>query len=111
LNLVDTVGMTVSRADGVVSDVAMGTPADKAGISPGMKIVAVNKRAWSADSVDDALRAHAPIELLVDNNGLMKTLTVDYREGLRYPHLVRNNSVPDVLGDIVKPKTGSAPPQ
>lgn len=111
MSLVDTLGITVSRNDGVVGDVAMGTPADKAGVSPGMKILAVNSRAWSADNVNDELRAHAPVELLVDNNGQIKTVTVDYRDGLRFPHLVRNNSVPDLLDEIVKPKTGSAPAQ
>jgi len=29
---------------------------------------------------------------------------VDYRDGLRSPHLVRNSAAPDLLGDIIKAK-------
>ncbi len=110
MNLTDTLGMSVSRNDGMVGDVATGMPADKAGISPGMKVLAVNSRAWSGDNMNDALRTHRPIQFLVDNNGVVKTVTVDYRDGLRSPHLVRNSAVPDLLDEIIKGKT-AAPAQ
>jgi predicted metalloprotease with PDZ domain len=104
LNYTDTLGMSVSRADGNIGDVIPGMPAAQAGISPGMRLVGVNMRAWTPDLLLDLLRAHQPFELLVNNDGVFKTIRVDYRDGLRSPHLVRNNAIPDLLTEIIKPK-------
>jgi predicted metalloprotease with PDZ domain len=104
VNLTDSLGISVSRADGVIGDVVAGMTAAQAGLSPGMKIVAVNGRAWSLDNLLDALRAHQPIQLLIQNSDEIKAVKVDYRDGLRSPHLVRNGSTADLLTDIIKPR-------
>ena len=81
-------------------------PAAKAGIGPGMKIVAVNGRRFTDDVFHDALKAtetsSAGIELLVENTDYFKTFKIGYRGGEKYPHLVRDESKPDVLSDIIK---------
>ncbi len=82
-------------------------PAYQAGISPGMKIVAVNGRAFTKDVFHDALKAtvkaSGPLQLLVLNDEYYKTVSLDYHGGERYPHLVRDESKPDLLSEIEKP--------
>jgi predicted metalloprotease with PDZ domain len=94
--------------DGGVTDTVEGMPAAKAGIGPGMKIVAVNGRRFSAEVLRDALKAAknnaASIAFLVENNDYYKTYIIDYHGGEKYPHLVRDESRPDLLTDILKAK-------
>jgi predicted metalloprotease with PDZ domain len=102
-----SLGFVVKR-DGEFKDVLYGSPAYSAGIGPGMKLVAVNGRAWSKEVVRDALReskdSKQPIELLVENAKFFKTYSIAYHDGIRNPHLERAEG-PDVLGDILQPLT------
>jgi hypothetical protein len=74
-----------------------------------MKIIAVNGRKWSKDVVRAALRASVhgqqPLSLLAENGEYYSTYQVNYHEGERYPHLVREEGQPDLLGEIVKPQS------
>jgi predicted metalloprotease with PDZ domain len=101
-----TVGFSASE-DGVVGDVIHGGPAYNAGIGPGMKIVAVNGAQFSPDAMRDAIaaakNATAPIQLIVANGAQFLTYSVDYHGGLRYPHIERDESRPDYLGEITHP--------
>ena len=94
--------------DGTISDVTEGLPAAKAGIGPGMKLVAVNGRRFSPEILRDAVKAtkngHAPLDLLVENTDYYKTYKIDYHGGEKYPHLVRDDSKPDLLSEILKAK-------
>ncbi|SRR6266496_2026019 len=94
--------------DGTVIDAAEGTPAAITGIGPGMKIVAVNGRKMSKYVFHDALQATknnaGPLELIVENTDYLKVYKLDYHEGEKYPHLIRDNSRPDVLSEIIKAK-------
>jgi predicted metalloprotease with PDZ domain len=98
----------VVRKGGEFSDVLYGSPAYLAGIGPGMKLVAINGRAWSKEVLRDTLRASKeskqPIELLVQNAKFFKTYSVDYHDGIRNPHLERADG-PDLLGGILQPLT------
>ena len=73
-----------------------------------MKVVAVNGRRFTPDVFLDALRDTAnssePFELLVENTDYFKTYKLDYHGGEKYPHLVRDESKPDVLSEILKPR-------
>jgi predicted metalloprotease with PDZ domain len=108
-----SLGLTVSTENGGVIDTVHGGLADKGGIGPGMRIVAVNGRKYSGSRLTDALKAavndKAPIQLLVENTEYYKTVTLDYHDGPRYPHLIRDSSKRDVLGDIIKPKVTTLP--
>ena len=96
------------RDDGDIDDTVEGSLAAKAGIGPGMKVVAVNGRRFSREIMHDAIRASknssAPIELLVENTEYYKTYKIDYHGGESYPHLVRDESKPDLLSDVLKAK-------
>jgi predicted metalloprotease with PDZ domain len=94
--------------DGSITDTTEGELAATAGIGPGMKVIAVNGRQFSGDVLRDALKSAqtgaTPIELLVENTDYYKTYKIDYHAGEKYPHLVRDDSKPDVLSDILKAK-------
>ena len=96
------------RDDGGITDTIEGELAAKAGIGTGMKLVAVNGRRFSADILRDAIKSAknttAPIELLVENTDYYKTYKLDYHRGEMYPHLVRDESKPDLLTEILKPR-------
>jgi predicted metalloprotease with PDZ domain len=99
--------------DGEIHDVLPGSPADAAGIGSGMKLVAVNERAWSAEllriAVKTAATNTAPIELLVENGDYYKTFRLDYHGGEKYPCLERDAARPDLLDEIIRPLTPEPP--
>lgn len=105
-----SIGLQVT-ADGTVSDSIFGSPAFEAGISSGMKIVGVNGRLYTQDSLDDAVKnskdASQPISLLIVEDDFYKTSTVNYHGGARYPHLVRDDGKPDSLDELIKARTAS----
>ena len=96
------------KEDGGITDTIEGSIAAAAGIGPGMKLIAVNGRAFSTDVLRDALVAgktgSEPLELLIENTEYYKTYKLDYHGGEKYPHLVRDDSKPDMLSDIIKPR-------
>jgi predicted metalloprotease with PDZ domain len=94
--------------EGAITDTIEGMVAAKAGIGPGMKLVAVNGRKFSTEVLHDALKAaktsSEPLELLVENTDYYKIYKLDYHGGEKYPHLVRDESKPDLLTDILTAK-------
>ena len=100
-------GLNLS-SEGNIVDTIEGEVAAKAGIGPGMKVVAVNGRRFSPEILRDAIKASkdssATIDLLVENADYYKTYKLDYHGGEKYPHLVRDDSKPDLLADILRAK-------
>lgn len=98
------------REDGQVGDAIYNGPAFKAGIAPGMKVAGVNGRLYNHEILEDAIKAakdsNAPISLLMLNDEYYFTAKVDYHGGDRYPHLVRIDSKPDYLDELIKPHAG-----
>jgi predicted metalloprotease with PDZ domain len=93
--------------DGNVSDVREDSPAWNAGMGVGMQIVAIDGREFTPDAWRAAVKAtssrFAPIVLLVKHADHYQDVTLSYRGGLKYPHLVRIKGTFDMLGDIVRP--------
>ena len=106
VNLAYSLGIQVSDK-GEVTDSQWGGVAAKAGIVPGVTIVAVNGKDYSAQVLKDAVTAakstSTPIEFLVKDIEAYSTVKVDYHEGLKYPHLVRGDGK-DLIGAIATPK-------
>jgi predicted metalloprotease with PDZ domain len=100
-----SLGLLLST-EGEVLDVVAGTPAAKAGASPGTKLVAVNRRKFSSEVLLQELKlakgSSQPMELLVTSGQYYLTLRADYHSGERYPQLVRDESRPDMLSDILR---------
>jgi len=101
----------IAQQDGSIVDTIHDMPAAKAGIGPGMRIVAVNGRKFTSRVLSDALKAgidsNAPLELLIENAEFYKTIRIDYHGGSRYPHLTRDQSRRDLLGEIIRPRASS----
>jgi predicted metalloprotease with PDZ domain len=95
--------------DGRVTDVVPGSPLDAAGVGVGAQVVAVDGRAYEPAVLEDALKAAqasgAKIQLLVRNADFFSTHAVEYRGGVRHPHLVRDDSKQDLLSEILAPRT------
>lgn len=100
-----SIGLKVNN-DGTIADVQYGGPAQKAGVTPSVKLIAVNNRQFTPTVLRDAVAATAsdskPIELLVKTGEYYEVHRIDYHGGERYPHLVRDPSTPDLLSEIIK---------
>ena len=98
----------IATKEGDVRDVIPGSPAYAAGLGPGMKVIAVNGRKWSKDVIRAALHAgvhsQQPLSLLAENGEYYTTYQVNYHEGERYPHLVRNEGQANLLDEMIKPQ-------
>jgi predicted metalloprotease with PDZ domain len=92
---------------GVVRDVRQGSAAWSAGLAPGETLVAIDDRAFSPSQLEYALKdaehSSSPISLIVQQGNWFQTLTMNYHDGLRYPHLERIAGKPDMLGRIMAP--------
>jgi predicted metalloprotease with PDZ domain len=94
-------------ADETITDVLVGSPAYQAGLGPGMHIVAVNGRRASDDLLHDAIRDATgnkqPIELIVENTGFFRVISLNVHSGEEYPHLVRESKKAALLDNILRP--------
>ncbi|SEM21517.1 glycyl aminopeptidase. Metallo peptidase. MEROPS family M61 [Pseudoxanthomonas sp. GM95] len=106
-NFAWSIGLTMND-DGTVNDVRWDGPAFKAGVSTGAKLVAVDGHEYSADALKQAITeskgTSKPVTLLLQFQGSMRTVQVDYHDGLQYPHLVRVEGTPDYLSESIKKK-------
>jgi predicted metalloprotease with PDZ domain len=104
-----SIGLTVNN-DGYVNDVAVASPAQKAGIAPGARITSVGGRQFTVavlrEAVQSAVRNNDPIEIVVKNGEYFSTHKVDDHGGERYPHLERDGSKLDLLDAVIKPRVG-----
>jgi predicted metalloprotease with PDZ domain len=96
----------IFKDDGEIVDTIEGMGAARAGIGPGMKLVAVNGRRFTPQVFREALAqgksSSQPLELLVENTDYFRAFKLDYHGGEKYPHLVREESKPDLLGDVIR---------
>ncbi len=101
-----SLGLRVST-DSNITDVRWGSPADKAGLAPGQKLIAVDGRVATADellaAIDKAKGNTEPLQLLVQTESYIKPYTIDYHDGQRYPVLVRDPAQKDLLDEILRP--------
>ena len=103
-----SLGFTVGE-DGSLADVVPGSPGAQAGLSPGMKLIAVNGRKYSSDILHAALKEGAghpaPLALLAENRDIFATYALNYHGGEQYPWLERAAGGPDYLSAIAAPRT------
>jgi len=70
-----------------------------------VKLIAVNGRQYTPTVLREAVARNKPVDLLVKNGEFYQTYHVDYSGGEKYPHLVRDQSKPDLLAKIIAPRT------
>jgi len=103
VDLKASAGIVVDEDRMAILDVVPGSAADKAGVPPGTRLVAINGRKANADRLRTAVAETArggKLEFLVENAESYTTHSLDYRGGLRYARLERDGSRPDLLTSI-----------
>jgi predicted metalloprotease with PDZ domain len=109
IDLLNSIGIEVDDKDGdkmgTIDQVIWDSPAFKAKLTEGAQILAINGVAYDPDVLKDAIReAHSrqqPIELILKIGDRYMVANLDYHDGLRYPHLVRDTAEPARLDEIL----------
>ena len=104
MDFVYSVGRRRNKASRITSG-GWSSLAFQQGLTAGWEVVAVNDRAASEEAIKEAITAAKDggpaITLIVKRDDRFRTVTFDYRDGLRYPHLERIEGTPDRLSDIL----------
>ena len=105
------IGTGKGEESGRLAEVIPGMPGAEAGLAPGMRIISVNGRGFSAGALHEAIAeakgTNKSITITADNGGFVLTYNLQYHGGERYPHLVRNTAQPDLLSDTLRPLTSA----
>ena len=98
-----SLGFTVS-SEGNVRNIIWDGPGFRAGLAANSSIVAVNNRVFKPEVLKAAVKAakdgKEPIQLLVKKGNVLRTISLDYHGGLRYPRLERIPGTKDRLEGI-----------
>jgi predicted metalloprotease with PDZ domain len=104
-NLIYSIGVAIDNKDGTIAGALWNSPAFQAGLTENTQILAVNGIAYEAGVLTDAIRAaqssKTPIQLIVKTGERYRVIALPYYDGLRYPHLERDPSVPVALLDNI----------
>jgi predicted metalloprotease with PDZ domain len=91
--------------DGKIASVLWGSPAFAAGLAPAVTLVAVNQHAYKPELLSRAITANvqgqAPLDLLLRDGDVYRSVRIDYRGGLRYPALERVAGTEDRLTPLL----------
>jgi predicted metalloprotease with PDZ domain len=103
------VGLVVADS-GTVSSVVWDSPAFKAGVTNGAKIIAVNGEEYSAEAFRKGIKETAdkthPLSLIIKIGTRYRTITLDYSGGIRYPRLEKVGEGETSLDRLLKARTG-----
>lgn len=102
------IGLAVKNEGDIVS-VIWDSPAFRAGLAVGMKIVAVNGTEFSGDAFKAALTqaklSKKPMEFIVKQGKSYRNIGLDYSLGLRYPRLAKTGEGEGSLDRLLQPRT------
>ena len=112
VNLTYSIGIVLDK-DGKITSTQWDSPAFNAGIVSGAKVLAVNGSTYEADAMKDAVTAArngTPLQLLVQRGNRVETVSIAYKDGLRYPWLERAapGKAPTGLDLLLMPKRPGA---
>jgi predicted metalloprotease with PDZ domain len=96
----------VTGKDGKFTDVSWDSPAFAVGLARDMTLVAVNNEPYSEKVLNEAIvnaTQGGEIELIVRAFDKYRTVSINYRGGLRYPHLEKISKTP-LLDKILSPR-------
>ena len=103
-----SIGLRINTEGHKLTDVLWNGAAYRAGLAPGLTLVAVNGVSYKPERLAEAIGANRdgkhPIELLVQDGEQFRSVRIDYRDGLRYPALERLPGTSDLLGEIFAPR-------
>jgi predicted metalloprotease with PDZ domain len=102
------VGLIVKN-DGEITAIIWDSPAFKAGLTIGSKIVAVNGTEFSADvfrnAIKEAKDPKKPVQLILKRDKSYTNVSLAYSGGLRYPRLDKTGEGDGSLDQLLKPRT------
>jgi predicted metalloprotease with PDZ domain len=105
------IGLAVKNDGGEILSAIWDSPAFRAGLAPGMKIIAINGTEYSGDAFKAALTGakadKKPLELIVKQDKSIRLLRLDYSLGLRYPRLAKTGEGAGSLDRLLESKTTS----
>jgi predicted metalloprotease with PDZ domain len=108
IDLSTSLGLVIA-GKGAIKSVAWESPAFRAGISLGARLVSVGKRPYTDELLKQAIKEAAagkqPIELTFEADGATRTVAIDYFGSLRYPRLERIPGATDRLRQLLMPST------
>ena len=108
VNAMFSVGLFLDN-EGKVEDVRWNGPAFRAGLAPGMTLLAIDGQTYSTAvlrrEIAQAQKSGKPMQIVAKKDGDTERYTVDYDGGLKYPHLVRVPGTPDLLQEILAPRS------
>jgi len=110
-SFVYSLGLVVGKDD-ELGEVIWDSPAFRAGLAPGMRLVAVNGLKYSSDRLKDAIDAAAAhggsgaieVEALDDEH--LEHFALAYQGGNRFPHLERIDGTVNLLDPILSAHAG-----
>ncbi|HEY4112911.1 MAG TPA: hypothetical protein VGM17_02520 [Rhizomicrobium sp.] len=106
-DLLYSLGLIIDDKAHAAAEVLWDSPAFDAGITLGSEIVAVNGTAYDSDALKDAIKdaktSGQPIQLLIKRGDQYRAVAVNYRGGLRYPHLEPMPGARPLLDDLLTP--------
>ncbi len=100
----DSLGISLS-GDGSIRSVILGSPADKAGLAPRMKIMAIGEYTWSRQRFADLMAtsgSEGSITFTIVSGDRLRDVTIEYNGGPRYMTMTRDASRPDILAEIMR---------
>jgi predicted metalloprotease with PDZ domain len=103
IDLSYSIGVVIGKG-GAVAQVTWDSPAFSAGLTLADTIVAIAGEEYSDERLIAAVRAKAPVKLLVKNGTRYRDVTIDYRGGLRYPRLEKIGSGEGGLDRLLAPR-------
>jgi predicted metalloprotease with PDZ domain len=107
VNAMSSVGLFLDR-QGKVEDVLWNGPAFKAGLAPGMELVAIDGHPYSTSllrsEIAQAQKNRKPLQVTAKGDGVTEVYTLDYDGALDFPNLVRVPGTTDYLQQILAPK-------
>ncbi|WP_375286904.1 M61 family metallopeptidase [Sphingomonas sp.] len=99
-------GMVLNDGDnkGQVSGVTWRSAAFEAGLTVGTTIVGVNGEPYSAERIKAAIGAKAPVRLTIRQQDYYRDVTLNWRDGLRYPRLEKTGKGETGLDRLLMPR-------
>jgi predicted metalloprotease with PDZ domain len=101
-------GGLVVGMDGKIQSVLWDSAAFNAGLTIGSQIMAINGRNFDGDALKAAIKSAAAggaaPTVLVHDGDLYRTVTIDWRGGLRYPRLVKTGAGQGSLDALLAPR-------
>jgi predicted metalloprotease with PDZ domain len=107
-NAMYSVGLFLD-SQGKVEDVSWNGPAFKAGLAPGMELVAIDGRPYSTavlrSEIAQAQQSRKPLQITAKGDGVTEVYTLNSGRGTDYPQLVRVPGTTDYVQQILAPKS------